>query len=93
MADADGPFKQYPPGVSRPRVRSIAARGEQRLMLYLVFVDPNWVDMVVEIRRDVLTATGVPAEEIRQRLAAVRSDFTPGRMWTMDVEIVNYHKG
>ncbi len=57
------------------------------MVIYLVFIDPSWVDMVVQVRRDLLAAAGVPAEEISQRLLAVRSGFTPARMFTTGVLI------
>lgn len=47
------------------------------MVIYIAFINPDWVDMVMEIREGLLTSAGVAPEEIQQRLASTRRGFPP----------------
>lgn len=55
------------------------------MVLYMTYIEPGWVDRVVEIRRELLIAGGNTADQIAPRLADVRASFTPLRMMTSGV--------
>ncbi len=55
------------------------------MVVYILAIDPGWVDMVVGIRSDLLAAGGASAEQIERRMVAVRGGFTPVRMFTIGV--------
>lgn len=55
------------------------------MLVYLTYIEPGWLDRVVEIRRELLMAGGNTADQIAPRLAAVRAGFTPLRMMTTGV--------
>jgi hypothetical protein len=57
------------------------------MVIYITLIHPEWVESVVGIRRELLTASGVEPEQLQQRLAILRSNFTPLRMLTTGVII------
>ncbi len=53
------------------------------LVIYINIINPDWVDMVVTLRGDLLRAGGMPEEQIADRMVQMRGAFRPLSMLTM----------
>ena len=57
------------------------------MYIYITAIEPEWIDNVAEMRRQMLVDNGADSSTIDRRISALRTAFTPVRMFTRGIII------